>query len=132
MSRLLEIGADPSKLYEQFRRQEETRLSQQEQIQRQAQHRLTSQARTVREYRLAREAEQHLLAEPYIDLADMTYSDYRKTREAQQSGKIPFSYAEYAQMTGQPVEREEPEAKPAEREDVDLMAYREERGKDLL
>src|SRR5689334_13360910 len=105
MEKLLTIGADPTKLYEQFRQQNEDREAQQEDKQLGAQNRLTenivgSDFGNVREYRMARTAEAHLLASPDLAMEDMSYSDYKKARAAEQRGEKPQSYRDYAREHG--------------------------------
>lgn len=133
MSRLLQLGVDPAKLYEQFRQREEQRREEQEGVQLRAQLRLTDHIVggdnvSIRNYRLAREAERHLLVEPDIDLDSMTYHDYRLVREAEQIGKRPLSYNEFRTLLGAANNEPAPAPTPQrESTECDLAAYRAER-----
>lgn len=98
MGKLLHAGADPAKLFEQFREANEERELQQEDT-----HLTASQALTdvdapeisVREYRRARNAERSLVVEGELPDDEMTYRDYRASRQAEQRGERPASFASY-------------------------------------
>lgn len=133
MGKLLQLGADPSKLYEQFRQKEEERRDQQDDVQLRAQLKLTEHVVggenvSVRTYRMAREAERHLLAEPDLDLDSMTYHDYRAMREAEQGVKRPLSYRELRSLLRTATDDEPAPVKPDhDPTECDLVAYRDER-----
>src|SRR5215467_10876679 len=102
MSRLLKLGADPAKLYEQYRLREEARLEEQESVREQAERNLLARASepdgefmNITGYREAREAAPWLIAEPGLDPGDMTHSDYRALRMAQRDRKKPLTFAEF-------------------------------------
>jgi hypothetical protein len=103
MGKLLQLGVDPRTLYEQFRERSEQREMQQEETKLNAQEVLTQYLTrqseiSLREYRLAREAEASLVVEPELPLDEMGASDYRKTREAGQRGETPRSYRDYLEQ----------------------------------
>src|SRR5215469_7819567 len=102
MEKLLKLGADPTKLYEQFRQQEEARLEEQENVREQAERNLLARAAQadgdymdITGYREAREAAPWLIAEPGLDPGDMSHSDYRALRMAQRDRRKPLTFAEY-------------------------------------
>ena len=135
MSRLLQLGADPSKLYAQFRQREEERSDSQEDVRLQAQNRLTEQIDgrenvSVRDYRRAREAGDYLIVEPDLNLGDMSYHDYRRVREADQLGREAISYADYgsSMRATEPEPVSEPQTDSTE---CDLEVYRAEREEEL-
>src|SRR5690242_11675509 len=103
MERLLQLGADPAKLFEQFKRREEERQGRQEDIRREAQEKLTEHCVSgergeivdLRAYRRATEAEARLVVEPGLPEDEMTYHDFRIVNEAERRGVKPMSVSEY-------------------------------------
>ena len=137
MTKLLQLGADPAKLYEQFRQRAKETEAQQEDVQRAAHATLTEQVvsgpmMSVRAYRQAREAETHLLANPVSD--DMPYSDYKKMREAEQAGRRPQTYEEFSRQHSSVEAAPEPPVSNQPRttgEEIDIEEYRQSREQDL-
>ena len=98
MGKLFHAGADPAKLYEQFREANEERESMQEDTVLNAQQELTdvhAPEISVREYRRARNAERFLVVESELPDDELTYRDYRASRQAEQRGERPASFASY-------------------------------------
>jgi len=116
MSRLLKLGADPAKLYEQFREKAERHREKQPEILLKAERDLThglypGEHMDVRELRRAREAMPNLVAEPWLPIDEMSHHDYKAMRMAEEQGKKPMSFAEYrAQL--RPVRPNAPEPEP--------------------
>src|SRR5215469_10260741 len=127
MSRLLKLGADPSKLYDQFRQREEERREGQEDVQLRAENKVTEhivgpEYVSIADYRRAKKASQSAVFEPYLDTGDFSFRDWKAWRRAQQRGERPLVLR--PEIVAEVVKAPTPTADQSE---CDLMAYREER-----